>query len=218
MTKTLTESNSYQAAWDERSKKHKRFSRLVYFSFFAVLIAVIAWFGFWLVENFRILGSSTDPEVRHVAGRDGGSLAAGAMLSLVILGMIYEPFNRAVGWSEWILGERPADDFKPREPKNIDVRVEQIDENTRIFHIPGLYRPDGFAFKVTRVARKKRFHKSEYSYQITALSDNNWIHYTLDSSLFTDMSEDEIYQDIVAHISLHLEDKTDYFKELNFTI
>jgi hypothetical protein len=213
------EVTAYQAAWDEKLKKHNRFARSVNYGMLTIILGVVAWFGIEIFKKFSILASSADAAAKHDATISGGALTGGFMLVIILLGMVSLPFMRAVGWSEWALGERPTDDYKPREAKPIGVTIEHVNEDLRYFHVSGLYRPEeDYAFKVERLTDKRLFRRPEYSFSISEKDDKVWLRYTIDSSCFRGMTEAEITKYLMKTISFQLEEKTDHFKELNYAI
>lgn len=213
------EATEYQAAWDESLKKHKRFSRLVNYPLLALTLGLTSWFGIEIFNNLSTAASATDPTVKQNAISFGGAWTVGFMLVAIILGMISQPFLQAVGWSEWGLGERPADDYKPREAKPVDVTIEQVNEDLRYFHVSGLYRPDeNYTFKIERLTEKRAFRQPEYSYSITEKGNKIALHSTMDSSCYKGMSDAEITTSLIQFISFQLETNTNHFKELNFAI
>lgn len=210
---------SYQAAWDERLKKHKQFSRLVNYGFSILIIGLTTWFGIEIFNNILTTSAETDPIAKHELVQNTGGWFTALIFEIFFLGMISIPFFRAVGWSEWALGERPADDYKPREAQPIDVSIEQVNEDVRYFHVSGLHRPDeNYTFKVERRKDSRAFRKPEYSYTITEKDNKIGLHYTLSGSCFTGLSDDEITKNLIDTISFQLEEYTDHFKELNFAI
>jgi hypothetical protein len=216
---TTPEVTTYQAAWDERLKKHKRFSRLVNYGFLALILGVTAWFGVEIFNKSSILASSADAAAKHDATSSGGALAAGFILAIILIGIASLPFFRAVGWSEWALGNRPSSDFKPREAKPIGVTIEHVNEDLRYFHVKGLYRPDeDYTIKVERLTNKGRFRQPEYSYKLSEKDNKFWLQSTYDSSYFREMTEPEITNYLVQIISFQLEDNTEHFKELDYAI
>lgn len=213
------EVTEYQAAWDESLKKHKRFSRLVNYPLLALTLGLTSWFGIEIFNNLSTAASATDPAVKQNAISFGGAWTVGFMLVAIVLGMISIPFMRAVGWSEWALGERPADDYKPREAKPVDVTIEQVNEDLRYFHVSGLYRPDeNYTFKIERLTEKRAFRQPEYSYSITEKDNKIALQTTMDSSCYKGMSDAEITTSLIQYISFQLETNTNHFKELNFAI
>lgn len=209
----------YQADWDERLKKHNRLARLVNYGSLTLLLGVTAWFGIEIFNNFSIIVSSTDSVAKHEATRAGGAWTIGLMLIVMVLGMISLPFFRAVGWSAWALGERPADDFKPREAKSLDVTIKHVNEDIRYFHVSGLYRPDeNYTFKVERLTDKSLFRQPVYSYRLIEEGNKMPLHCTFGSSIFTGMTEPEITKYLIDTVSFQLEDQTNHFKELSYAI
>lgn len=209
----------YQAAWDERQKKHNRFARLVNYGFLTVFLGIVAWSGIVIFNQISIMSSPTDLAGKQDAARMGGVWFAGFAVTTLFIGAISVPFFRAVGWSKWALGERPTDDFKPREAKPIGVTIEQVNEDLRYFHVSGLYRPDeNYTFKVERLTDKRLFHQPVYSYRLIEEGNKMTLHCTFDSSCFTGMTEAEITKYLIDTISFQLEDQTNHFKELNYAI
>lgn len=208
----------YQAAWDERKKKHNRLARMVNYGFLTVFLGIFAWLGIELFNMSLILSSSADLAVKQDAARVGATWVVGFVVTMLFIGVISMPFFRAVNWSEWGLGERPGDDFKPREAKALDVTIEQVNDDLRLFHVSGLFRSGSYTFEVTRTTQKKMFRQPKYSYGIVEQNNKIREHATFDRSCFKDMNDSEITQRLIQHISFKLEDQTSYFKELSYAI
>jgi hypothetical protein len=181
-----------QLAWDARSRRTTRNSRIATATWVALTLGSIAW-----VIMFSIMP---------------GDFRAGAIAILFILmiaaGLSLQ-LTKFIGHAEWALGKRPSSDFKYREPKPIDMEIEQISEDVQRATV------GEYIFEVKTLARKSRFRQGKNSYRIQEANGKINEIATLDYSLFRGMTDEDASKYIRDFISMKLEDRTDYFENVS---
>jgi hypothetical protein len=210
-----------RAAWDKKSRKATIGTFVFIGLFYAVVLGVMTWAVItYAVPGFSVLGSRANHDSQQIIDAKESVRHAQAIIFFTLIGTValYWPLRLTARYFDFKLGYRPTG-FKPREAKTIDVTIENVNEDVRYFHVSGLYRPDeDYTFKVERLTEKRLFRQPEYSYRISEKDNKIGLHYTMDSSCFKGMTDDEITKNLIQTISFQLEEKTDHFKELSYAI
>lgn len=210
-TEKSTSPTPEQAAWDKKSRYYNRNS-LIALALWAILfIGAAAWvvtFGFLPILQALASGlDASDPAVR-AASKNAGK--ASAYLWLILLGgmALAVPLRRTIGTAFWILGKRPADDYKPYVTKPIDIDYEQISDELRIARV------GDWSFEVKRYSygRVLKFRKPEYGYEVKDRSGHIKHTLVLSPHIFKGKDEAEAQKTLHDYISRELDAHTDYFK------
>lgn len=198
-----------QAAWDKRNHVYTRNWTLTAVALVAVTLAAGWWIlATWAAPAFGLIGvdlSEGDP--RTMEAVSGLRTAMGMLLLLFCAILLVSlPLKRVARNCDWILGSRPADDYKPRLAKPIDLAIEQVSGAVQIATV------GEYVFRIEAVTHKGRFGKLLHDYQIRDLNGSLKVNYTLSYSLFE--GKDALYvakytRDTISRL---LETRTDYFK------
>ena len=196
-----------QADWDKLSRYYTRNSWIAVTLWLVLTFGSMAWvIIITTVPYFQMKFSglpSNDPAVNAAAGDFGHGL-----LSLLLIVMasvaLSLPIRKTIRTAYWILGDRPADEFKYRVPKPIDMSIEQISDDIQIATV------GEYVFRIETVTHKGRFGKALHDYRI--LNDRAKANLTLSYSLFEGKDALHVAKYIRDRISMQLEDHTDYFK------
>ena len=196
-----------QLKWDKDEKHYTKVSAALVLAWTALFIGVLAWI---VVTQFMPL-TEMSPSVERFKGYS--AVYGNAVLTFVVMGILVLPIQRYLSNVGWVLGSRPADDFKPYVTKSIDLTIEQTGENN------WLYKVGDFTFEVERFFwRQGILRKKVRGYHVIDKSGRVGHQATLSPSLFEGKTESEDADYIRDFVSSELDHHTDYFKELNYSI
>lgn len=207
------EPTKYQKEWDERNA---RYNRNLYIALGVWMVLNIGSFA-WVIVNQTIPSFAVKLEGgdTRAAGVDPFGGVGSLFIVVLVSALLAIPLKKVARNVGWVMGSRPTDDYKPREVRPVKIDWEQLDDDLRIARI-GKYTFNVKRFQYPSILN--RFRKPRYSYEITNREGDVTLHSTLDSSLFRGMDEAEVHRVIHDHIVCTIEDRTDHFKELNYSI
>lgn len=203
------ESTPEQLAWD---KKNAYYNRNLYLALGAWAVLLIGAFS-WVIVNHTIPSVTAMTQSGSVPDGIDKFGGIGYLFGLVmVFSILAAPLQKVAHNVGWVMGSRPSDDYTPYVPKPIDIEWEQVSDDVRIAHV-GKYSIEIKRYQYASILN--RFRKPRWNHTLV-LDDK--VHYTLSYSLFTGKTEAEAEQYICDTISGQLEERTDYFKELNYSI
>lgn len=209
-----TESSAEQIAWDKKDRQSMFAAFAVMGAFLTGIVGVMTWVVVSrLIPAFSIMGSDPSRDsVEFQTAQTAVQEAMGIVFMLILATLVlYWPLRFFGRYLDLRLGERPpAGGWVPYPFKSIDMTLEKISDTEQVA-VVGKYE-----FKITTRLDKHLFASNTLSIHIEESTDyiENFGatgHLNLDVEKFTD----EWIENTISKI---LEDYTDHFMELSYSI
>ncbi|MBG0738745.1 hypothetical protein IV500_04840 [Paeniglutamicibacter antarcticus] len=134
-TQKTEEPTPEQAAWDKKRRYYARNSWIAVSVWALLSLGPLAWIIMETTVPFVKVRFSGLPENDPVVAAAVASFGYGVLFAILIVmasGGLSLPIRKTVVTAYWILGKRPADGYRPRLPKPIDMDIRQISADVQI--------------------------------------------------------------------------------------